>query len=388
MQTWHNKGRQTTSYLTINGRIKFSRSVFWNRRHGTVIPLDNWLGFGTDRYSPGVREMCCREASSSSFRTAAEDLGRIGQINLSHEVVRRIVEKEGRRVLLDQRHNRLSPGWTAQDCRVKSDQPSCVITGADGVKVPLVTEAEKIKRRGNRGPKPRGQSKRRYIRKGSDQRYKEFKILAFYDPSHQRQYAVGTSGNHKVLGRMMRRHGRMLKLAQTDIAYSVSDGAEWIRRQYNCQLPMLDANILDYYHLREQVIRTACVVFGEGTPQAVSWREEMMGCVLEQGAMELLDRIGLLLRKTRSKAKRRALQSLREYVGKRIAMLDYPSFKAAGYEIGSGPTEAFCKTLTARLKGPGMRWDKPNAEGLMALASVRSSGLWKQYWNTQKKLSA
>lgn len=271
---------------------------------------------------------------------------------------------------------------------MKQDSASCVITGADGVKVPLVTEAEKSKRRKNRRSKPRGRSRRRHIRRGSDQRYKEFKILAFYDPSHERQYAIGTSGDHKVLGRMMRRHAAMIKLDKADIAYSVSDGAEWIRRQYGCQLPMLKVNILDYYHLRDHVIKVACVVFGEGTAQAVSWREELMGCVLEKGPLELLDTIGLLLRKVRSKTKRRALQSLREYIGKRVSMLDYPRFKAAGYEIGSGPTEAFCKTLTSRLKGPGMRWDKPNAEGLMALASVCSSGLWRQYWNSRKKTSA
>jgi hypothetical protein len=332
--------------------------------------------------------MCCRVASSSSFRTASEDLARIGQIDLSHEVVRKIVEAEGQRVLDEQRRRKLRPRWTAEDCRARPDQPSCVITGVDGVKVPLVSEAEKLKRRSNRGPKPKGQSRRRYVRKGSEQRYKEFKILAFYSPSHERQYAVGTSGDHKVLGRMMRRHAAMINLSRADIAYSVSDGAEWIRRQYNCQLPMLKANILDYYHLRENVIRTAFVVFGEGTAEAIAWRDEMMGCVLECGPMELLDRIGLLLRKMRSKAKRRALQSLRQYVGRRVEMLDYPFFRAAGYEIGSGPTEAFCKTLTMRLKGSGMRWDSPNAEAVMALASVRSSGLWRRYWNGQRNLSA
>jgi len=338
-----------------------------------VIPLDDWLGLGEGRYSAGVREMCCREASSSSFRIAAEDLVRIGQIGVSHEMVRQIVETEGQRVLLEQKHKRLSPGWTAENCRAKSDDPSCVITGADGVKVPLVTEAEKSKRRKNRGAKPRGQSRRRYIRKGSDQRYKEFKILAFYDPSHQRQYAVGTSGDHQVLGRMMRRHAAMIKLDKADVAYSVSDGAQWIRHQYACQLPMLKANILDYYHLRDHVIKAACVVFGEGTSHAVSWREELIGCVLADGPMELLDRIGLLVRKVRSRTKRQALQSLREYIGKRLAMLDYPCFKAAGYEIGSGPTEAFCKTLTSRLKGPGMRWDKQNGEGPMSYDYRRMS---------------
>jgi hypothetical protein len=66
----------------------------------------------------------------------------------------------------------------------------------------------------------------------------------------------------------------------------------------------------------------------------------------------------------------------------------YPTFKKSGYEIGSGPTEAFCKMLTLRLKGPGMRWDKVNAEAVMTLASLRASGLWDEYWKTQQKQTA
>ena len=65
--------------------------------------------------------------------------------------------------------------------------------------------------------------------------------------------------------------------------------------------------------------------------------------------------------------------------------LDYPAFRAKGWQIGSGPTEATCKTLTARLKGSGMRWDADNAEGLMALESLTQSGQWAGYWKSQLK---
>jgi len=44
----------------------------------------------------------------------------------------------------------------------------------------------------------------------------------------------------------MRQAAGKLKLDQADLAYSVSDAAEWIRKQYRIQLPMLKANILDY----------------------------------------------------------------------------------------------------------------------------------------------
>jgi len=64
-------------------------------------------------------------------------------------------------------------------------------------------------------------------------------------------------------------------------------------------------------------------------------------------------------------------------------MLDYPRFLANEWQIGSGPTEAMCKTLTARLKGSGMRWDASNAEAIMALEALQQSGQWKRYWQTQ-----
>ena len=347
--------------------------------------MDAWLGIAQHRYSPGVREMCCREATSDSFRHAAEDLSRVGQIHLSHETVRTIVEAEGRRAAEAQQRGPLRPDWTAADCRAPQGEGTCLITGADGVKVPLVTESEKAKRRAlrrRRGPEAR--QRRRRMHRGSDQAYKEFKLVAFYDSAKEHQYAVGTSGNHQVLGRLMRRVAGWLKLDTADVSYSVADGADWIRNQYNQRLPMLEANILDYYNLREHVIAASYKVFGESTPEATAWREEMMGVILDDGPLAFLDRVGELRRSLRAKGKRDALESLRKYVAKRVTMLEYPTFKEKHYEIGSGPTEAFCKTLTSRLKGPGMRWDRPKAEGLMALAAIRVSGLWEQYWRQQR----
>jgi hypothetical protein len=358
--------------------------VYWNRQRGTVVPVDQWIGL-RQKYSPGVRELSCREAAGSSFRRAREDLERVGQLCVSAETLRGIVEAEGQEAQRQQRTGALGPDWTAQDCRGGPDGHRCVITGADGVKVPLVTEAEKAKRRQRRR---KGVPHRPRLRRGSDQRYKEFKIVTFYDPSSAHQYAVGTSGNHQAAGRLMRREGRKLRLDQADQAYSVSDGADWIYRQYRVQLPMLQANVLDYYHLREHVTLASQAVFGPGTSAAQGWREQICGMILEEGPTEVLASLAVLRKSLRAPGKRKALSELMGYISRRLEMLQYPQFRAAGYEIGSGPTEAFCKTLTSRLKGPGMRWDKHNAEALIALASVRSSHLWQDYWAIQRKAVA
>ena len=360
------------------------RTVYWSRRNGTFVPADQWLGLAEHRFSPGVREMCCREALHCSFEVAGDNLQRTAQLSICGRTVREVVENQGRAVVAAQRSGSLPPAFTAADCTAGT-----LITGTDGVMVPMVTEQQKCKRRETESAKriEQGRSSTAPVgrpKQGSDGPYKEFKVLAFYDPDKSHCQVVGTPGDHETVGGLMRREARRLGLTHAKVKYAVSDGAEWIANQYRRQLPMLDGHILDYYHLREHVVQTSHVLYGEGTKKAEQWREEMMGCVWEQGSLVMLDRLGPYRRTHRTGPKHEALESLREYVGKRVAMTDYPTFRRLGYDCGSGPTESLCGRLTDRLKGPGMRWDKSNAEPMMALASLYHSDLWATYWKAER----
>jgi hypothetical protein len=366
--------------MTINGRLEFCRTVYWNCDFGTAVPLDILLGISNSKYSPGVREMCCLESLNCAFVPASKNLKRTAQLGISSSAIRTIIECQGQ-----QANNQVCPDFTVDDCIDRT-----VITGADGVMVPLVTEEQKRKRRetekSSRHKENRKSTARKgRPRKGSDGAYKEFKVVAFYSKDKKHQYAIGTSGNHKKIGKIMRREASRIKLGDADVKYSVTDGASWIRKQYNQQLPMLDENILDYYHLQEHVTQTGHKVFGESTAESVAWRNAIMGVVWEQGSLVMLDKLGELLKKIRSPVKRQAVKALRKYVGSRIDMSDYPSFRAKGYDTGSGPTESVCGRLTKRLKGSGMRWDKDNAEAMMAIASIYYSGQWEKYWKKSEK---
>ena len=379
------------THLTVNGRIGLERTVYWSRTTGSRTAVDGYLGIRGSRVSPGARELCCRAAMGASFRQASSNLGRLAQIRMGAEQVRQVSEAEGRAVKAARRAGRLTPGWTAADCAVRPGGPTRLVVGCDGVKVPVVTAAEKAKRRRRRRRvrvrhrRGRGQGRRRRRRHpGADGPWKEFKLAAFYDASGTHQYAVGTAGDHEVLGRLLRREAGRLRITEADEAVSVTDGAAWIGRQLATRLPMLDARILDWYHLAEQVAAAAKVCFGEGNEAAGRWRREALGAVRAEGPGALLAGVYRTRRRLRSWAKREALRRLAGYVAKRAAMLDYPAFLQAGFDIGSGPTEAFCKTLTSRLKGSGRRWDRPNADAMMALASVQHSDLWETYWNSQR----
>ena len=361
------------------------RTVYWSAQGGTVIPTDQWLGLTEHRVSPGVREMCCRAALHGSFAVASANLQRMAQVSLDGRTLREVVENEGRAVLTAQQKGSLRPAFTAAECTAQT-----LISGADGVMVPTVTETQKQKRRETEAAQRAAQGRPSTAgvgrpTPGSDLPYKEYKLVTFYDPDKSHCHVVATRGDCTVLGRLMRREARRLHLAEAQVKYALSDAAEWIIRQYARQLPMLDEHILDYRHVRDHVIQASHVLYGEGTPKAVSWREEMMSCVWEQGPLVLLDRLDSYRRHHRTGGKHEALESLREFVAKHTAMMDYPRFRQRGYDCGSGPTESQCGTLTARLKGPGMRWDGSNAEAMMALACIYQSGLWETYWKSERQ---
>jgi hypothetical protein len=381
---WRNKGKQKTSHVTVNGVLEVERTIYWNRQQGTVAPLDGWLGILSQRYSPGVREMACRLCLDEAFVPGSENLSRLAQLTISHSALAELVEREGRQAAAAIGQGTYGPNWTAADCTSQT-----IVTGADGVMVPMVTEQQKQKRRVTEAKKRKRKGRRSTAqpgrpKSGSDGAYKEFKIVSFYDPDKAHKYAVGTSGDATALGRVMRREAAKVRIDQARHKYSVSDGSEWIERQYGQQLPMLDENILDYYHLREHVVEASFVLYGKGTAKAHAWREDMMGYAWNQGSLVMLDHLADYLRVHRSGPKAEALRSLRGYVAKRVEMTDYPKFRQMGYDCGSGPTESFCGTLTLRLKGRGMHWDKDNAESIMALGSLYYSNQWKDYWARQR----
>ena len=62
--------------------------------------------------------------------------------------------------------------------------------------------------------------------------------------------------------------------------------------------------------------------------------------------------------------------------------MNYPKFLAEHLPIGSGVTEAACKTLVKqRLCASGMRWKNKGAGIVLSLrALTQTVGRWTQFW--------
>jgi hypothetical protein len=386
-KTKRNKGRQDFTVLTINGRVRLWRRRWHSAGEGSTTPLDAWLDTVEGTISLGVREMACRlNGDGKNFDKAAANLARTAQVQLCGETLRVLVEAEGRRVVQVQRAEQLPVGWSATDCRVDPQgKTTRLYLGSDGVMVPLVTDAEKTVRRQKVKQKRRKRGKKARPlppkRTGADQSYKEFKIVAYYDETQAHRLVCGTRGDHEEAGRWMRRQASRIRLDLADQKVGNVDGSPWIRNQVRRQSLPLDDLGLDFYHLSENVHKARREIYGDDDTPGKEWAGQLLHVFKHDGYemawKQLLEwRLGL-------RHGRPAADRLVNYVSERREMIKYPEFQTKGWQIGSGPTEATCKTLTVRLKGSGMRWEANNAEALMALEALTQSGQWDLYWQSQ-----
>jgi hypothetical protein len=384
--------------LTINGRLAISR-IRWHGDHvGACTVIDTYMDRAEQTISVGVRELACRlNGGGTNFDRTAENLLHAAQIHASGETLRVLIEAEGKKVLQAFRDGSLPITWTAKDCTVetveaeKSGDLTRVYFGCDGVMSPMVTDQEKVKRRATVKAKRQRRGKKcrplHRLKRGADQRYKEMKIVTYYNQTNKLRLVLATKGNHEEAGRMMRRLAGRIDLTAASEKVGNVDGAPWIRRQVVGRNLPLDALGLDFYHLAENVHKARRVVYGETTEAGTAWANEILHAFKHDSCDVAWGKLVTWRGQCRG-GKRTAADQLLHYVSERHEMIRYPEFAAKGWDIGSGPTESCCKTLTQRLKGPGMRWDADNAEAIMALEALRESNLWKTYWQTQLSLAA
>ncbi len=368
--------------VTVNGRVRLWR-VRWHCCHeGSQTPIDAWLDETEQAISEGAREMACRVSQhASGFQHASDTLRRTARIEISKESLRQLVEAEGRKVQRAMQRGQLAPEWSAAECRTEQ-HTSRLYLGCDGVKIPLVTDAEKKKRRQairqkrrRRGrtckPLPRAKP-------GADNAYKEFRIGYIYQETMQRRLVGVTSGNHEAAGRMLNRLANQVGFAQADERIALIDGAPWIRNQIEFH-GLTETIGLDFWHLQDNAQKARRVVFGEDSPQGKQWLTDLMHTFKHEGCAAAWENL-LEWRKPLRGGRREAADRLLRYVAERQDIIRYPEFRKRQWHIGSGPTESACKTITQRVKGRGRRWDAANAEAMMALAALHHSGLWNQHW--------
>jgi hypothetical protein len=300
-----------------------------------------------------------------------------------------VVLAEGQAVLAAQDAAAIPTAFQAEECAVDPAQPqgsTRMYMGLDGVMVPLVTEAEKVKRREKAVQKRRENGRRLRTlearRPGADRPFKEFKTIVFYDEHGEHWHQRLWRGSRLNVGPVLGREAGRLGFARADERVANVDGASWIRQRLEerpHQLP-LDGLGLDFYHLSENVHRCRRGVFGEDSEAGTLWADALLHGFKHDGYDPVWESLVTWRATLCDQKPREAADRLLNYVSERRDMIQYPEFQKKGWQIGSGPTESRCKTSTSRLKGRGRRWDARNAERVAALTCLKDSDQWNLYW--------
>ncbi len=140
--------------------------------------------------------------------------------------------------------------------------------------------------------------------------------------------------------------------------------------------------VLDFFHVTCYVSKLADILFGPGSKEGSRWFARMRHWLRhrEQGVSQILrSAMQLLGRRHVRKHDKPEFWRAYRYLRNHRRWMNYPCYLRQGLPIGSGVTEAACKTVfTQRLKRSGMRWHRESGQVIVDLRIVHLSGIWEK----------
>lgn len=135
--------------------------------------------------------------------------------------------------------------------------------------------------------------------------------------------------------------------------------------------------VLDYYHASTRIWTMAELLFGQG-PRAAAWARKMQKWLKKPGGVNRVLHSAAALRELYLPARKQAeFRKAYRYLRERMAFMRYADYQSVGVPLGSGVTEAACKTVfTQRLKLSGMAWQSTGAQTVLNLRVLQLSGVW------------
>jgi hypothetical protein len=352
----------TTSARSVKGRRFF--------------PLDKKLGLRSDHWSAGVARVATRQGlQAKSFGLAAEAYQEAVGGSMSQDSLRLLTEGWGGQVEA-QRVEEAEATFAATQKGERADRETVAAMDPIAGQANLSTDGGMILVRAEGWKEVKLSVISAVVQcPGSSNPVAETKEPEVRLERHSYQaglWDADTMGQHQFLEGLRRRIGNRL-------LSSANDGALWIERITTTNYPQV-ALILDWGHADERLWKVAKAAFGEGTPRAKYWAETNLERLwLGQSHLVLADLRAL------DWANILCSDDIRQspaYFQSRLAQIDYPAFRQAGYPIGSGTVESAVNTVVHhRMKRQGRGWKRDNAQAMLAALSELHSHRFSLTWS-------
>jgi hypothetical protein len=327
--------------------------------HHGHCPFDELNQLHGDHLSQGLRPLVCLAGTLASFQDSSEDLlRRFCGRRVSAGVVRLATEQAGQRLRQRQRAGRIVvPAKPARwDLTLKGHSRTAAFVGLDAFSVPMQRPG------------------------GKKAEHRMIYTATLYTPDKKHTHYL-VDFELDAIAAQLREASKVLGLGKADDLVAVSDGGngleEALRRHFRDDLVC----ILDWYHASQHLHEYAKALQPRDAAAAAAWAGQAKDILYERGGTAL----SAHLRQQPVPADAAAAEELRKLIGYFAGnehRTDYPDYRRRGWDIGSGPTEAGCKVVGARLKGSGMRWLEPGAAQVAPLRALYQSGAaaWDAFW--------
>jgi hypothetical protein len=206
---------------------------------------------------------------------------------------------------------------------------------------------------------------------------------------------VATMGKTEAFGKLLRVEAERRGLRRAKTVLVMGDGGNWID-PLSQRERLHDQRIVDYYHAAEHLHEAARAAIGPDGPEAMALADELKDHLWEGRLDEVIGvltahsaRLGLPQESDGPDHPRRVLANNVGYFQAHRRHMDYPTYRAKGWPIGSGLTESAVKQFNKRVKGTEQFWSLPGVEAILALRALwlAQDGRWDTYWDTRPAYS-
>jgi hypothetical protein len=214
--------------------------------------------------------------------------------------------------------------------------------------------------------------------------------IAFYDTLGERLHTIYCAatpeyGKEAFKNKFDREITRVKEKFPDALYIGLADGApdNWtFLKPYSSRL------LLDYYHAREYISKAASAIFGRDTDTKTLWEQQWSHDLKhKQGAagrlVKELEKQRANLDKKNFIERDEELRKVLTYYTNHKSKMKYARFVKENLPIGSGVTEAACKTvIKQRMCLSGSRWKDEGASCVLSLRTLKlTHGRWQQFWD-------
>lgn len=380
---YHHVLRKEKTYLTHAGKVTVERSLY--RADGQCIcPLELQAGIVEDYWTPSAARLGCYVTALLSPYQGEKLFQEFGSLQPSKSSLTRLSTKIGKK--WDAQHAQLEQA-ICQNIEIPEESVT-ISASLDGIMIPLNKKEENGYRAPELEDQPSKEEQRIYQEKKEKAFYREASCAAinFYDEAGERlktlRFGRMPEAGKKTLKALIQQTMDTIISRQPELnIIKIADGAvdNW-RFLSEKLLPGQGIEVLDYFHASDHLNDAFELAYGKGSTKAISQYKKYRSLLKnEVGGVEKV--INTLRYLSKKMPKNEKLKTELNYFRNNRHRMQYAQVIEANYPIGSGVTEATCKTLvTQRMKCAGMRWDINGGQGVLTSRSLIQSELFNRGW--------